>query len=527
MQHVTCLARLFSLFLIAAGFICQAVAAPPKENWAIERIDNYLNRSVEQGFSGAVLIANGNQLVLKKGYGMADRNSDKPITTSTLFDIGSVTKQFTAAAIMVLETQGKLSVDDTLARFFPQVPTDKQGITLHQLLTHTSGLPAGIGLGDFTHIPVNEFINRVFQSALVAEPGQQYHYSNIGYSLLARIIEKVTDESYEAWLQENLFHPSGMNHTGYLLFDASDSRVAAGYRAGVLRTPSTLSRYQADGKIAWTLKGNGGLISSLDDMYSWYLSLKNHVVLTKAQLTRLTTRYVSEGGNSWYGYGWSLGVSPGGKAMVGHNGANGTYYFDFRWLTEEDIAIIYASNALMQDTASIGESLELMLFDHVFNPPSFTPGPVTRILTFASQFTGTGQALRQQVTTQFSDVITQRYVLNRAGLALLDSGKTNHAIGLLALNVENFADDGNLWDSLGEAYLKADLLHDAKVSFVNALVKAPEQGCYWCANARRRLESIKARERAERDQPVSSAEPATSGHPATSAEPADSRSQKP
>ena len=376
---------------------------------------------------------------------------------------------------MVLETQGKLSVDDTLARFFPQVPKDKQAITLHQLLTHTSGLPAGIGLSDFTHVSANEFINRVFQSSLVFEPGQQYHYSNIGYSVLARIIEKVTDESYEAWLQENLFHPSGMNHTGYLLFDASDSQVATGYRAGVIRIPSTLSRYQADGKVAWTLKGNGGLISSLDDMYSWYLSLRNHVVLSKEQLTRLTTRYVSEGGNSWYGYGWSLGVSPGGKAMVGHNGANGTYYFDFRWLTEEDIAIIYASNALMQDTAGIGESLELMLFDHVFNPPSFSPGPVTRVLTFASQFTGTGEALRQQVSAQFGDVITQRYVLNRAGLALLDSGKANHAIGLLTLNVDNFPDDGNLWDSLGEAYLKAGLLQDAKVSFVNALVKAPEQ----------------------------------------------------
>lgn len=488
--------RIFHVFIglfFIAGLSHPAAADAPPE-WAIERIDNHLTRSVDNGFSGAVLIADGNKIILKKGYGDANRAAETPITTATLFDIGSVTKQFTAAAIMLLEKDGKLSVDDTLARYFPTVPEDKQRITVHQLLTHSSGLPGGVGIDDFTHIETDKFFTRVMKMELLSKPGETYHYSNVGYSLLARIIELSANQSYETFLQERLFQPADMQHTGYLHSKSKDGVAALGYRAGVVEVPSTLSRYQADQKIAWSLKGNGGLISSLDDMYNWYLALRNHVILDKEQVARLTTGYISQNVDNndiQYGYGWSVFASPKDTKMVGHNGSNGIYYFDLRWLQEEDLAIIYASNSMVQGTPSISENIELMLFDNVFNPPSFAAGPVTEILRYAVSFTGTPANLKQRVKAQFEAQTQERYVLNRAGLALLEVNQPGRAIALLSLNVELFENDGNLWDSLGEAYLAANQLDDAKRCFVNALVMAPETRCYWCDNSKAKLTAIK------------------------------------
>ncbi|WP_018982325.1 serine hydrolase [Salinimonas chungwhensis] len=486
--------RFFISLLLFAGF---SVIAQDQPKWAIERIDNHLTRSIEHGFSGAVLIANGNNLILKKGYGDADRESQKPITTATLFDIGSVTKQFTAAAILLLEKEEKLSVKDTLARYFPSVPQDKQSITVHQLLTHTAGLPGGVGIDDFTHVERDAFFNRVMKMDLLEKPGETFHYSNVGYSLLARIIELASGQPYETFLQQRLFQPANMQQTGYLQNNIADQDTAIGYREGVVPVATTLSRYRHDNQVAWSLKGNGGLISSLDDMYSWYLALRNNVILDTEQIDKLTKAYVKQrpDNNIAYGYGWSVFDSPKDTKMVGHNGSNGVYYFDLRWLKNEDLVIIYASNAMVQDTPSVSENIELMLFDHVFNPPTFAAGPVTEILRVAVAFTGPSETLQRRIKSRFETQLQERYVLNRAGLALLDVNQVERAIALLSLNVTLFENDGNLWDSLGEAYLAANKFEDAKRCFVNALVMAPAQRCYWCDNAKAKLAAIKQRQR--------------------------------
>lgn len=475
---------------LATLLLCLAASANPKQEWAIERIDNHLTRSVERGFAGVMLIASGNNVVLKKGYGLADRDKQRPLTSATLMDIGSVTKQFTAAAILVLAQQQSVSVDDTLAKYFPGVPEDKQGITLHQLLTHTSGLPGGLGVDDFTHLGTEQFFDRLLMLPLHSAPGETYHYSNIGYSVLARVIELASGQTYEQFVQTRLFAPANMQHTGYLYGKAPEV-IATGYKAGLIPTSSNWSRYQRDQKVAWALKGNGGIVSTIDDMFNWYLALRNHVVLSAQQVERLTTGYVSEGGPSQYGYGWSIAESPSGQKMAAHNGSDGVFYFDFRWLQGDDQVILFASNALVNDTPGMSESAELMLFDEVFNPPAFRAGPVHDILRLSLTWQSTPQALAKAVAQRFDSALNERYVLNRAGLALMDSGHHQAAIALLDLNVKRFKDDGNLWDSLGEAYLAANQPEDAKRCFVNALVLAPEQQCYWCDNAKSRLTQIK------------------------------------
>src|SRR5262249_27224274 len=149
-----------------------------------------------------------------------------------LFSIGSITKQFTAAAILKLQMQGKLSVRDPIAKYLPNVPQDKSAITLHHLLTHSAGLESGFGPGDFEAVTRDEIIKRALASKLRSAPGKQYHYSNAGYSLLGAIVEIVSGGGYEAFLHEHLFKPAGMAQTGYRLPKWSSERLAQGYGRG-------------------------------------------------------------------------------------------------------------------------------------------------------------------------------------------------------------------------------------------------------------------------------------------------------
>ncbi|QJR80807.1 serine hydrolase [Alteromonas pelagimontana] len=483
-----------AIFCCLASLSTFAAETSEQHKWAIERIDSYLTRSVDKGFSGALLIASDENILLKKGYGLANRQAHEPVNPSTLFDIGSVTKQFTAAAILLLEDRNKLSVNDTLAKYFDNLPPEKQVITLHQLLTHSSGLISDTSATDFELTDTDAFFKEVFAAPLQFTPGSGFAYSNVGYSLLARIIELTSNLPYERFMHDNIFIPAGMKDTGYLLPDWTDNTAAVGYHYSVLNTGTTLSKYQKDGDVAWSLKGNGGLLSSLNDMFQWSSSLRNHTVLSTAQTKKLITPYVKENedSNTYYAYGLAVFDSPTNTQMVGHNGSNGTFYFDFRWLVEEDIVILYASNAMVDQTADVSVNAELMLFDNVFNPPAFSRGVSARILHLAAHFNGTPEALKKAVVEQFGSELNKRYYLNRAGLALLQNGASEKAIVLLLLNVERFKDDGNLWDSLGEAYFIHGNKAKAKESFEKALALQPEQQCYWCENAQMRLNMLNA-----------------------------------
>src|SRR5262249_25703156 len=150
----------------------------------------------------------------------------------TVFSIGSITKQFTAAAILQLEMQGKLNVQDSISKYLPNVPKDKEAITLHHLLTHSAGLESDFGATDYEPVTREPYIRRALAAKLRSVPGQRYHYANSGYSLLAAIVEIVSGQDYEAYLQENLFKPAGMTKTGYRLPQCKPEEFAQGYLRG-------------------------------------------------------------------------------------------------------------------------------------------------------------------------------------------------------------------------------------------------------------------------------------------------------
>ena len=207
MKHI--LVSIFTLILS----LTTAYGQTRKENDNIQRIDNYLLELEQVGFYGSVLVALDEDLVISKGYGFNNKERQIKNTPTTVFDIGSITKQFTAAAILKLEMQGKLSTDHKLSKYLDDIPIDKENITIHDLLRHQSGLISNVGK-DYEKISKEEFLNKVLSSKLRFEVGSGFSYSNLGYSLLAMIIEKVSGQTYETYLYENLWKPAEMHMTG-------------------------------------------------------------------------------------------------------------------------------------------------------------------------------------------------------------------------------------------------------------------------------------------------------------------------
>ena len=243
-----------------------------------ERVDRFLMQAVDNGFAGAVLVARGDEITLSKGYGVADRDRDIAVTPATVFNIGSVTKPFTAAAIMKLVEQGRLRTSDTLGSLFENVPQDKRNITVHQLLTHTAGVSRNTGGFRYDRATRSEFLELFFRTPLAREPGGPYEYANAGYTVLAAIIETVSGQSYEAFLRENLFEPAGMSQTGYLLPAWQRENFAHSYYFDVERNGwadwgITLDRFGEDG-VSWFGIGKGDLQSTVLDLYAWHLALE-------------------------------------------------------------------------------------------------------------------------------------------------------------------------------------------------------------------------------------------------------------
>ena len=181
-------------------------------------IDRYLSAMEAQGFSGAIIVSKGGEVILKKGYGYANRETRQPYTPETIQTNGSITKQFTGAAILLLESRGVLSVNDPISKYLSPLSDEMKDITIHQLLTHSSGLPGGIGADD-EPIDAETYLERLKGESLQFDPGTFHAYSNTGYSLLGMIVEKVSEKSYESFLRNELLLPAGMNNTGYILPD--------------------------------------------------------------------------------------------------------------------------------------------------------------------------------------------------------------------------------------------------------------------------------------------------------------------
>jgi CubicO group peptidase (beta-lactamase class C family) len=308
-------------------------------------VERFLADTLPEGASGTLAAARDGELVHCDGFGMADREARVAAACDTVYDIQSITKQFTAAAILKLEMMGELRVSDPIGEHLGPAPSDKREITLHELLTHTAGLPAALG-GDYERLSREQMVAAALASELRSPPGADYRYSNLGYSLLASIVEKASGMGYEEFLAEHLFAPAGMTQTGYVLPEWEPDMVAVEYDARGEPQGRPFEHPWADDGPYWNLRGNGGLLTTARDMFRWHLALEGGEVLDERAKRKLFTPHVLEfqGGASYYGYGWVVLRTDDHGRVVWHDGGNAWSFSLVTRLLDEGVVVFWTTN---------------------------------------------------------------------------------------------------------------------------------------------------------------------------------------
>ncbi|WP_036965780.1 serine hydrolase domain-containing protein [Promicromonospora kroppenstedtii] len=321
----------------------------------VESIEPFLDDTLPPGSSGALVAGRGDTVDVCRGWGEPDEGTGERAGCDTVFDIMSMTKQFTAAAVVRLGQDGLLDVGDPLAEHLPGVPADKQGVTIEHLLTHTSGLLDTLGPDD-DPLTRDAFLREALGSELLSEPGTTYLYSNVGYSLLTAVVEEVSGQDYEAYLAEHLFEPAGMTSTGYVLPDWSEVHVAVEHDAAGRPQGTPLDHPWADDGPYWNLRGNGGLLSTPRDMFRWHVALRGDTVLADDARRKLfEPRVREEPDETYYAYGW-VADDRDDPQILWHNGGNGRAYGEIGRDPAGDVFVFWVANRAAGDGWDLGES---------------------------------------------------------------------------------------------------------------------------------------------------------------------------
>ena len=293
-------------------------------------------------FSGAVAVGVDSELLFAHGYALADRETAIGNTPETRFDLGSLTKQFTAAAILKLEAAGRLRVEDSISTHLPDYPRPQSDrVTLHHLLSHTSGIPSlwrlGDGLEDVEATPDPISLDSLlgfFQSReLLFEPGERFQYSNSGYVVLAAIIEKVSEKPYEDYLQEALFRPLGMNDTG-CKSATDEAKPYHGHSPDIELAPSEHP--------SWSV-GDGCVRSTVLDLLKWDAALRDERFLPAAQREKLFAPHTELRPGVAYGYGWFLSEMHG-RPVAHHSGASAGVISEMYRFPHERLSVLVLAN---------------------------------------------------------------------------------------------------------------------------------------------------------------------------------------
>ncbi|MCM0650251.1 beta-lactamase family protein [Clostridium swellfunianum] len=328
------------------------------------KINQYLDEYTSLWpFSGAVLVINNEQVVFNKTYGMASIEHSVPITTKTKFKIASLTKQITCMGIMILQERGLLKVNDSIRKFFPDYPELNERITIHNLMTHTSGLFNDFSVVDpylmlgkrlFTHQEVFDLYKDLPQEF---EPGEGWSYCYFGYYLLGVIIERVSGKTYAEFLKENIFEPLGMNNTGLddyieILPNKANGYYASGERL-VCCEIDTMSAFSA-----------GAIYSTVEDMILWDQALYNNKLVSQNTLNEIFTPFRNN-----YGYGWFIDEVTN-RRRVRHSGGGNGFSHQYHRYIDERVSILVLSNYGFSNSFDINENIAKIIFNEKYSSPS-------------------------------------------------------------------------------------------------------------------------------------------------------------
>lgn len=323
------------------------------------KIDTFLNEEYPKDQPGAVvLIAQEGKITYKEAFGLANLKKKKPLQTDMIFQIGSMTKQFTSAAILQLVEQDKLSLEDPIQKYVEYYPQKEYALTIDHLLSQTSGIPEFFDIDENEfHILLQEHTPRALieyyaDKPLLFEPGTQFQYSSSNYPLLGVVIEKVSGLSLKEYFKRHLFQPLGMNATSlWYTDDFKKKQIPNGYRTkhGALKLSPEI--------VGSTVYAQGGIVSTVDDLFIWNQALKNRTFISDYIVNKLTTEKTTvDGQGTDYGYGFFI-KNLQGRRTIQHGGLIYGFTSSGLYLPEEDIFVCILANKSHERTEQVADYL--------------------------------------------------------------------------------------------------------------------------------------------------------------------------
>ncbi|HEV2707506.1 MAG TPA: serine hydrolase [Pyrinomonadaceae bacterium] len=310
-------------------------------------VDAFMRSAIERShFRGSILIAREGRVLVRKGYGMADAEHEVANNARTKFRIGSLTKQFTAMSILMLQEQGKLNVQDSLCTYLPWCPAGWQPLTIRHLLTHTSGIPdVGYTQVQISSMSVTNTLEQLKDKPLEFKVGKIFRYSSTNYILLGHVIERASGKSYQAFLQKHIFGPLGMKDTG-----CDDNRLTLKNRATgySLRGSRPVRAAHVDMSLPFSA---GALYSTVEDLYKW-----DRALYTERLVSRRTLDVMFSPGKGNYGYGWYV-ENQSGSRLISHSGWLDGFHSYIVRVPDKHLSVIVLSNLDGTPASTIARAL--------------------------------------------------------------------------------------------------------------------------------------------------------------------------
>ncbi len=441
-----------------------------------DKYASYLSELHARGqFNGNALIIENGEIVFRGTFGISNFNPVDSLELNSVFRLGSVSKQFTAMGIMILKDQGKLSYDQDIREFIPELPYT--GITIRHLLNHTSGLPDYARIMDAhwkpglaydnpeRFISGNEDILKMlcaYKPPVHFKPGEKWEYSNTGYNLLATLISRASERPFNDYLQEHIFKPAGMSNTSVYKYIPGFDEQMPNRVFGFGTKFNGTDRFSTDSHYLNPAYGEGGIYSTLEDLMKWDSLLYTNALISKQTLEEaFTPGLLNNGDQTDYGFGWFIDISPNGKKVVKHMGGWAGFLTNMYREIEENNCIITLTN-----NNSRYYNMDDGLIDILHNkPPNFPKTFIADVIGKKVENEGITAALdhyKKLKSEHPESYVFNEYELNFLGYELLGDNKLDEAIGIFKLNLDEYPKSANVYDSYGDALL-------AKGDTVNAL----------------------------------------------------------
>jgi CubicO group peptidase (beta-lactamase class C family) len=485
----------FRVFAAVALFAFCLIAPEPslaQPASTATRLDQWVRSFAEaQKFNGAVLVIEAGKPIYNQAFGKADLEAGTPLSTSSRFNLAEASQPFTAVAILQLKEQGKLTLDDELSTYIPELRSFAD-VTLRQLLSHTSGIPGYETTmsihWDKTKVATNRDLIRTLSAhppALEFRPGERYQNSPTNYALLASVVERVSGQEFAAYCAQHLFAPSGMTQSQILTASESKSAVRArGYRTFLLRTPERNDQSYLEGIV-----GDKNVLTCTDDLVKWEAALTENKLLKAASLSEMVVNAtVRSGVQTQHGYAWAL-PSGLGRRVAEVSGQLGGFGVVYTRLLDDQHTIVVLTNTQFGKLFALADGCYNIVTGIAPRDPRI---PVGLLLADLYQSQGLQVALNRY--SAIRNTAAQRGLydlreseLNVLGQELLELGKAKDAIEIFRLNTEAYPRSFNVYDSLAEAYLLDGQRENAIVNYRKSLSLYPEN-----ANATAQLAKLNA-----------------------------------